>query len=116
MVWLWVLVIGFVVLVGGMLVVLCWLWVLWYVWWRVGGVVLLCLWWYVVGFVACCWCCGGYCLEEENSTKHSVGRPNYIEIRKKSTKVKIECAAIISKIRSVYVMVTPNSGKSPKNE
>jgi hypothetical protein len=113
MVWLWVLVIGFVVLVGGM----------------IGGVVVCCVGCgfcgmfgvvlvggMVVGFVACCLCCGGCCLEEENSTKHSVGRPNYIEIRKKSTKVKIECAAIISKIRSVYVMVTPDSGKSPKNE
>ena len=79
----------------------------WMVWWYAGM---------VVGFVACCLCCGGCCLEEENSTKHSVGRPNYIEIRKKSTKVKIECAAIISKIRSVYVMVTPNSGKIQKNE
>lgn len=47
MVWLWVLVIGFVVLVGGMIgfvVVLCWLWVLWYVLWRVVGVVEVVVW------------------------------------------------------------------------
>lgn len=47
MVWLWVLVIGFVVLVGGMIVgvvLLCWWWYGWYVLWRVVGVVEVVVW------------------------------------------------------------------------
>ena len=42
------------------------------VWWYDGMVVGVGYWFccvgggMVVGFVACCWCCGGYCLEEEN--------------------------------------------------